>query len=124
MTVDNATILCVDDEEIPRTLRTLVLQKQGHQVVAAASAAEALGILERGGIDLVLTDQIMPRMTGTELARRVKEFCPRMPVIVITGMSDLTAEADYVDRFVSKMEGPGLLFTTILEVLEASRQAD
>lgn len=122
MAANGVTILCVDDEDIPRTLRTLVLQKQGYEVVAVASAAEALEVLERGGISLVLTDQMMPRMTGTELAKRVKAMWPGMPVIVISGLTEITGEPDCVDRFVSKVEGPDQLFRAILEVLAEPHQ--
>ena len=82
------TILCVDDEDLPRTLRKLILQKQGYQVITAASGEEALVLLERGDIRLVLTDQLMPRMTGTELTKLVKSTRPTMPVILISAPWD------------------------------------
>ncbi len=68
MSAASITILCVDDEEIPRTLRALVLRKQGYQVITAASAAEALQALV-GTVDLVLSDQMMSAMSGTELTK-------------------------------------------------------
>ena len=83
------TILCVDDEDLPRTLRKLILQKQGYQVIPASSGAEALALLERGGISLVLTDQLMPGMTGTELTKLVKSTRPAMPVILISGVNEI-----------------------------------
>ena len=76
MSMTKATILCVDDEEIPRMLRRLVLQKQGYEVVDVASGKEALEALATGHFDLVLTDQMMPAMVGTELARQVKLITP------------------------------------------------
>lgn len=119
MAANNITILCVDDEEIPRTLRKLILQKQGYQVVAAASGAEALEVLDRGNIDLVLSDQIMPGMTGTELTKSVKVLRPAMPVILISGVNEIPQDASYADRFISKVGGAELLFKTIAEVLRA-----
>jgi len=118
------TILCVDDEEIPRTLRALVLRKQGYQVLTAASGPEALKLLDDTDISLVLTDQMMPLMSGTELAKRVKAIRPGLPVILISGMNEIPADANCADRFISKVDGPELLFRTILEVLEGSRQAN
>ena len=113
------TILCVDDEDLPRTLRKLILQKQGYQVIPASSGAEALALLERGGIRLVLTDQLMPGMTGTELTKLVKSTRPAMPVILISGVNEIPPDAIYADRFISKVGGPQLLFDTLAEVLAA-----
>jgi CheY-like chemotaxis protein len=124
MAASNITILCVDDEETPRTLRKLILQKQGYQVITAASGAEALEVLDRTSIDLVLSDQMMPGMTGTELTKSVKATRPKMPVILISGVNEIPVDASYADRFVSKIGGPDLLFKTVAEVLEAySRHA-
>lgn len=113
------TILCVDDEDLPRTLRKLILQKQGYDVITAASGEEALMFLERGGIRLVLTDQLMPGMTGTELTKLVKSTRPTMPVILISGVNEIPPDAIYADRFISKVGGPQLLFDTVAEVLAA-----
>jgi CheY-like chemotaxis protein len=111
------TILCVDDEDLPRTLRKLILQKQGYQVITASSGEEALVLLERGDIRLVLTDQLMPGMTGTELTKLVKSTRPGMPVILISGVNEIPPDAIYADRFISKVGGPELLFDTVAEVL-------
>jgi CheY-like chemotaxis protein len=113
----DVTILCVDDEEIPRTLRKLILQKQGYQVTTVASGAEALEVLNRMYIDLVLTDQMMPGMSGTELAKVVKASWSAIPVILISGVNEIPADASYADRFISKADGPELLFTTVAQVL-------
>jgi CheY-like chemotaxis protein len=119
MTTDRITILVVDDENVPRMLRCLILQKQGYQIVAADSGRKALQLLADGGIDLVLSDQMMPSMTGTELARTIKASRPSMPVILISGVNEIPADASCADRFISKVGGPELLFETISEVLAA-----
>ena len=114
-----AIILCVDDEETPRTLRKLIQQKQGYQVVTAASGAEALEVLSQANISLVLSDQMMPGMTGTELTKSVKAMRPAMPVILISGVNEVPEDASYADRFISKVGGPELLFKTVADVLAA-----
>jgi CheY-like chemotaxis protein len=119
MTTDRITILVVDDENIPRMLRCLILQKQGYQIVAADSGRKAIQLLADGGIDLVLSDQMMPSMTGTELTRTIKASRPSMPVILISGVNEIPADASCADRFISKVGGPELLFETIGEVLAA-----
>jgi CheY-like chemotaxis protein len=111
------TILCVDDEDLPRTLRKLILEKQGYQVITATSGEEALRLLDRGGIHLVLTDQLMPGMVGTELTKLVKSTKPGMPVILISGVNEIPPDAIFADRFISKVGGPELLFDTVAEVL-------
>jgi CheY-like chemotaxis protein len=117
MDSSNITILCVDDEETPRILRKLILQKQGYQVVTAASGVEALELLDGANINLVLSDLMMPGMSGTELTKSVKAKRPTMPVILISGVNEIPADASYADRFISKVGGPELLFQTVIEVL-------
>jgi CheY-like chemotaxis protein len=124
MPLSSITILCVDDEETPRTLRKLILQKQGYQVVTAASGEEALKLLDLADINLVLSDQMMPGMTGTELTKSVKATRPTMPVILISGVNEIPSDASYADRFISKVEGPELLFKTVAEVLKAYGHID
>jgi CheY-like chemotaxis protein len=116
-------ILCVDDEEIPRTLRKLVLQKQGYEVIAASSGKEALELLATRHFDLVLTDQMMPGMEGTELTRQIKSMTPTLPVVIISGVHELPANVSLADRFISKIEGPEALFNGIAKVLEDHRQS-
>ncbi len=118
MTDTKITLLCVDDEDTPRMLRKLILQKQGYEVLTAGSGKEALARLEEGGIDLVLSDQMMPGMTGTELTKAIKASMPAMPVILVSGVNEIPPDATYADRFVSKVGGPELLFDTIAEVLQ------
>jgi len=118
MASDGITILCVDDEEVPRMLRKLVLQKQGYKVVTAASGKEALILLDEGGINLVLSDQLMPGMSGTELTKAIKADRPEMPVILISGVNEIPQDAIYTNRFVSKVEGPEALFQAVAEVLQ------
>jgi CheY-like chemotaxis protein len=124
MAASSITILCVDDEETPRTLRKLILQKQGYQVITASSGAEALEVLDRANINLVLSDQMMPGMTGTDLTKFVKAIWPTMPVILISGVNEIPADASYADRFISKVGGPELLFKTVVEVLTAYGHID
>jgi CheY-like chemotaxis protein len=117
MVISSITILCVDDEETPRILRKLILQKQGYQVITAGSGVEALEILNDANVNLVLSDLMMPGMSGTELTKTVKSMRPTMPVILISGVNEIPSDASYADRFISKVGGPELLFETVIEVL-------
>jgi CheY-like chemotaxis protein len=117
MALPSAVILCVDDEEIPRTLRGQILVRQGYTVLAAVSAVEALELLDRHHVDLVLTDQMMPDVVGTELAKKLRAWRPHLPIIIVSGVNEIPEDAIFADRFVSKVEGPEALFRNIAEVL-------
>jgi len=110
-----SVILCVDDEAIPLTLRKRVLEKFGYKVIAAASGAEALQILEAQPVDLVLTDLLMPGLSGTDLAREIKQRQPRLPVVLFSGVNEVPDGAEIADLFLSKVEGP----VTMCEKLSA-----
>jgi len=110
-------ILCVDDEENPLILRKLVLQKAGYDVVTANSGRKALEVLQSQPIDLVLSDLLMPGMTGTELARRIKDLHPKLPVVLVSGVNEIPPEASCADLFISKVEGPAIMCTKIAAIL-------
>jgi CheY-like chemotaxis protein len=116
-------ILCVDDEPIPLKLRKLVLEKQGYRVVVATSGSEALETLGRQRIDLVLTDLLMPGVSGTELARRAKERAPQVPVVLFSGVNEVPEDARYADLFLSKMEGPAAMCEKIGQLLAKSAKS-
>ena len=120
---DTATILCVDDEQVALFLRKAVLQKFGFEVVTASSAKEALRILASQRVDLVLSDLLMPEVSGTELAKAIKEKYPNLPVVVVSGVNEIPPEVRFADLFISKLEGPVTLCERLREVLGQSRSA-
>ncbi|TCP36658.1 ATP-binding protein [Sphingomonas sp. BK235] len=86
-------ILLVDDEELVRAGTADMLRDLGHEVHEAADATSALALLDQGlAVDAVLTDYMMPRMNGAELAAEVCRRRPALPVLVVTGYAggDLT----------------------------------
>jgi DNA-binding NtrC family response regulator len=80
-------ILLVDDEEALVFMMEQILQKLGYEVTAFSDSRKALEVFksEPEGFDLVITDQTMPHMTGSELTKEVRALRPEMPVIVCTG---------------------------------------
>lgn len=112
-----AVILCVDDEKVPLLVRSRVLERAGHEVISANSATEALELLESHLVDLVLTDLLMPGMTGEDLAREIKTRSPLLPVVLFSGVNQLPPESSRADLFVSKLEGPDFLCEKIAEIL-------
>jgi CheY-like chemotaxis protein len=116
-------ILCVDDEENQLTIRKFVLEKAGYSVLTANSGHQALHLLALHEIDLVLSDHLMPGLTGTELTRRIKARNPKLPVILISAVNEIPADASYADLFMSKLDGPIAMCENISAVLVRSRTA-
>jgi PAS domain S-box-containing protein len=91
----NLTILVVDDDALVLTNTSAMLADLGHKVFEAASAREALDILRReNAIELVLTDQAMPRVTGLQLIEAIGKDWPHLPVILATGFAELPSGVD------------------------------
>jgi PAS domain S-box-containing protein len=110
--------LLVDDEELVRLSTADMLTDLGYAVIEACSAEEAIGRLETGqSIDIMVTDHLMPGMTGTELARWAKADRPKLPVLLVSGY----AELEGVDANLPRLTKPfrkDELAATLLSLLE------
>jgi PAS domain S-box-containing protein len=83
-------VLAVDDDPLVLTNTAAMLEYLGHTCLRAASGAQALEILRRsGGVDVVVTDQVMPRMTGLQLAEAIARDWPQLPVLIATGYAEM-----------------------------------
>jgi len=89
------TILLVEDLDMLRTVARAALERSGYRVLEARDGREALEHLEAdpGGVDLVLSDVVMPGMGGAELVRRLHRLSPPPRVLFMTGYADEGAEA-------------------------------
>ncbi|WP_435593902.1 ATP-binding protein [Sphingobium phenoxybenzoativorans] len=82
--------LLVDDEELVRMSTADMLTELGYAIIEASSAEEAIRILEGGApIDIVVTDHLMPGMTGTDLARHLQSAQPELPILLVSGYAEL-----------------------------------
>jgi CheY-like chemotaxis protein len=81
-------VLIVDDDEAVLTFVDRVLSEAGYQTMTASNGPDALELARKTPIDLLLTDVNMPRMTGDELARRLRHEEPALKVLYLTGYSD------------------------------------
>jgi nitrogen-specific signal transduction histidine kinase/ActR/RegA family two-component response regulator len=92
------TILLVEDDEALRNMVLNSLSEAGYMVLAAANGAEALRITRErsGNIDLLLTDVVMPGMSGTRAADSIVALCPDVKVIYMSGYSDFAAGHDEI----------------------------
>ncbi len=82
-------VLAVDDDLLVLTNTIAMLEDLGHTALDASSGSEALDLLARNAVDLVITDQAMPNMTGVELANSVRQRWPQIPIIVATGYAEI-----------------------------------
>jgi CheY-like chemotaxis protein len=114
-------ILCVDDEENQLAVRKLVLESKGYAVLTATSGQQALGLLAQHQVDLVLSDHLMPGLTGTELTRQIKAQKPELPVILISAVNEIPADAAYADLFMSKLDGPMAMCENIAAMLARAK---
>jgi PAS domain S-box-containing protein len=88
-TMPRLTILAVDDDALVLMNTAALLEDLGHRVIEADSAVDALQISrDRGDIDLIITDQAMPDMTGVELIAAVDEIRPNTPIIIASGYGE------------------------------------
>jgi CheY-like chemotaxis protein len=88
-------VLVVDDDNLVLMNTAAMLEDLGHEVVEAASGEQALRALRRGRqIDLVITDQLMPGMTGTQLLAAIKAEWPHLPILLATGYAELPPGTD------------------------------
>ncbi len=99
-------ILVVDDEPMVGDAVKMMLAFDGHEVVTASHAQEALALFERDKFDLVITDYAMPGMKGDELAATLKSRAPGQPVILLTAHAEMLKSSnvplDGVDDIISK----------------------
>jgi len=89
------TILIVDDDPLIAMSTVDMLEDLGHKVIEANSGARALDILKDGvAVDLLITDYSMPKMTGGQLAKAVREMRPELPILMATGFAELQPGMD------------------------------
>ena len=116
------TILCVDDNEQALSIRKILLQTRGYRVVACNSGAAALEAFQRGGVDLVLTDLMMPGVDGSRLIEEIKSLSPQTPAVLISGRIKIYERETTADVFLCKgMYEPAELLERIRLLLVRKR---
>lgn len=122
------TVLLVEDEGNVRLLASRILQSYGYRVLEAASGAEALDLCDQasGGIDLLLTDIVMPNMRGDQLVESIAGRFPGMRVLFMTGYTDDTpgrvGDLEPGRNLLLKPFSPDLLAQKVRETLDATSE--
>ncbi|RMD83351.1 MAG: response regulator, partial [Lentisphaerae bacterium] len=88
------TIFLVDDDSGIRTLLRKLLERQHYEVIEAIDGMEALQKIDGVKVDCVITDVMMPRLSGVQLLGELRKRCPLVPVIIITGKPAIEAAVE------------------------------
>ncbi len=120
-----ARILAVDDQRYFRAFLEDILRGEGYEVRSAESGEEALQYLESGSYDVIVTDVVMPGISGTDLVERVKAKSPDQEIIVVTGVGDVRTAVDAMrsgaSDYLLKPLDPTLLARSLEAILQRRR---
>jgi len=118
-------ILIVDDEEAIREVVATLLEAQGYQCAAVANGREAVDYLRDNPVDLVLSDMIMPEMSGMQLLAWLRTHHQEFPVVMVTAMHDVSTALEAIRRgaydYILKPFEKDRLFTSVRRALEHRR---
>lgn len=119
---DPPTILLVDDDDGLRMLVDSLLEENGYRVITASNGEDAFHLFQRHPVNtiaLLLTDVTMPRMSGPELAHRLRQLQPGIQVLLMSGISH---EASWGFDCVAKPFAPDRLLAWVRKALRATNQ--
>jgi CheY-like chemotaxis protein len=104
-------VLCVDDEVVGLQVRKLILERSGYTVLTAPDGPSGLTLFNDHAIDAVVLDYSMPGMHGGEVAAKMRESKPHVPILLLSAYMGLPSEVtSLVDVYMTKGEGaPALL---------------
>jgi len=122
------SVLVVDDDRSVLSFITTLLDSKGYAVISCESGHEALEKFHGNEIDAVLTDIIMPHMSGTELLSKVRDEYPNVPVILMTGYADLHTAVDAIKKgvfdFIIKPYEPEQIIRSLEKALRNKRMIE
>jgi len=117
-----ALILAVDDEKSGLYFRKLILEHAGYSVMSATTVDEAMQLFRSHPFDLVITDHLLGRKSGTEMSREMKQLKPAVPIVLLSGTRSFPEQLEHADAFLSKTEGPEELLGIIGKLLQPKPQ--
>ena len=115
------TILCIDDHWLGLIRRKRLLEENGYEVLAATNGQEGLELFLSQPVDAVIVDYQIPGMSGDVVAAKMKCISPQVPILLLSAYGPLPkAKLKAVDAFLSKMQPPMILLSTLQQMLEGS----
>ena len=111
-------VLLVEDDAALRRYLEVTLQRAGYEVVSAGDGLEAMKFLLNASVDLVITDAVMPNLSGYELCRfvRASQSLSHLPIILLSGLDPNNAEAEQANAFLAKPISPESLLDCIRSI--------
>jgi CheY-like chemotaxis protein len=105
-------------------IHQMVLEASGYTVLTASSGPEALELFASCNVDAVLLDYSMPNMDGGQVTALMKTTKPYVPVVMLSALPSLPANAQLVDAFITKGQSPETWLVTLAGLLEQRQSAD
>ena len=119
MALESHLILCVDDEQVGLRVRKILLERAGYQVLTALNGADGLAIFRAEPIEAVVLDYSMPGMHGGEVAAKMRQTKPQVPILLLSAYIGLPAEViSLVDLYMTKGEGAPILLSKLHNLLQ------
>jgi len=111
-------VLCVDDELVGLKVRKILLERAGYRVLTASDGPSGLGIFSAEPVEVVVLDYSMPGMHGGEVAVKMRQTKPQVPILLLSAYIGLSAEVtSLVDLYMTKGEGAPVLLEKLSSLL-------
>jgi CheY-like chemotaxis protein len=111
-------ILCVDDEAVGLRVRKILLERAGYRVLTAQDGQSGIKIFSTHPVDAVVLDYAMPGMHGGEVAKKMRQTKPKVPILLLSAFVGLPEEVSrLVDIYMTKGEGAPALLTKLGNLL-------
>ncbi len=112
-------VLCVDDELVGLQIRKILLERAGYRVLTAPDGPSGLAIFAAEPVEAVVLDYSMPGMHGGEVAVRMRQIKPQIPILLLSAYMDLSSEVtSLVDLYMTKGEGAPVLLEKLGSLLQ------
>lgn len=117
-------VLCVDDELIGLKVRKILLERSGYRVLTAPNGSAGLELFTNEPIDCVVLDYSMPGMNGGEVAAKMRQVKPHIPILLLSAYIGLPSDVlSMVDMCMTKGEGPPVLLDKLGSLLQPLSRA-
>ncbi len=119
MEQESHLVLCVDDEQVGLKVRKILLERAGYRVLTALDGSTGLEVFAQEPVQAVVLDYSMPGMHGGEVAARMRQIKPEVPILLLSAYIGLPVEVtSLVDLYMTKGEGAPLLLQKLSSLLE------
>jgi CheY-like chemotaxis protein len=124
MEQDSHLVLCVDDEMVGLQVRKILLERAGYRVLTAKDGFEGLEVFEKEPVEAVVLDYSMPGMHGGEVATKMRQVKPQIPILLLSAYVGLSTDVtSVVDLYMTKGEGADVLLEKLNSLITTVRMS-